>query len=32
MVKANFLNQAKSFMSKNYISQLRGNAHKKTRK
>ena len=28
MTKVNFLNQAESFMSENYISQLNGNAHK----
>ena len=32
MAKFNFLKQAESFMSESYISQLRGNAHKKTRK
>ena len=31
MDKFNFLNQAESFISENYISQLNGNAHK-TRK
>ena len=30
MVKVNFFNQVKSFMSESYISQLHGNAHKKT--
>ena len=30
--KVNFLNQAESFMSESYISQLHGNAHNKTRK
>ena len=32
MAKVKFLNQAESFMSENYISQLHGNAHNKTRK
>ena len=32
MVKVNFLNQAESFMSENYISQLHGNVNKKTKK
>ena len=32
MRKVNFLNQAESFMSENYISQLDGNAHRETRK
>ena len=32
MAKVNFLNQAQSFMSESYISQLHGNASKKTRK
>ena len=32
MAKVNFLNQAESFMSKSYISQLQGNAHEKTSK
>ena len=32
MVKVEFLNQAESLMSESYISQLHGNAHKKTRK
>ena len=32
MAKVNFLNQAESFMSESYISQLYGNAYKKTRK
>ena len=32
MAKVNFLNQAESFMSERYISQLHGNAHKKIRK
>ena len=32
MAEVNFLNQAESFMSESYISQLHGNAHKKTRK
>ena len=32
MTKVNFLNQAESFMSESYISQLHGNAHNKTRK
>ena len=32
MAKVNFLNQAESFMSESYISQLHGNANKKTRK
>ena len=32
MAKVNFLNQAQFFMSENYISQLCGNANKKTRK
>ena len=32
MAKINFLNQAESFMSENHISQICGNAHKKTRK
>ena len=31
MAKVNFLNQAGSFMSVTYISQLHGNAHKGTR-
>ena len=30
MVKVNSLNQAASFMSKSYISQLHGNANNKT--
>ena len=29
MAKVNFLNQAESFMSESYISQLHGNAHTK---
>ena len=32
MTKVNFLNQAESFMSESYISQLDGNANKKTKK
>ena len=32
MATVNFLNQARSFMSESYISQLHGNAHNKTRK
>ena len=32
MAKVNFLNQAESFKLEIYISQLDGNAHKKTRK
>ena len=32
MTKVNFLNQAESFMSESYISQLYGNAYKKPRK
>ena len=32
MAKVNILNQTESFMSENYISQLYGNAHNKTRK
>ena len=32
MAKVNFSNQAESFMSENQISQLYGNAHKKSRK
>ena len=32
MAQVNFLNQAESFISKSYISQLHGNAHEKTRK
>ena len=32
MGKVNFLNQAESFMSENYIYQLHGNATKKTKK
>ena len=32
MAKANFLNQAESFMSESYISQIHDNANKKTRK
>ena len=32
MAKVNFLNQAESFMSDSHISQLHGNANKKTRK
>ena len=32
MGKVNFLNQADSFMSESYISQLLGNADKKSRK
>ena len=32
MPKVNFLNQAESFMSESYISQLGGNADKNTRK
>ena len=32
MAKFNFFNQAESFMSESYISQLHGNAHEKTRK
>ena len=32
MTKVNFLNQAESFKSESYISQLHGNANKKTRK
>ena len=32
MAKVNFLNEVESFMSESYISQLRGNAHNKTRK
>ena len=31
MAQVNFLNQAESFISENYISQLHGNAHKKAR-
>ena len=30
MVKVNFLNQAESFMSESYISQLHGNADEDT--
>ena len=30
--EVNFLNQAESFMSESYISQLHGNVHNKTRK
>ena len=32
MAKFNFFNQAESFMSESYISQLHGNANEKTRK
>ena len=32
MTKVNFLNQAESFMSESYISQLHGNVNKKARK
>ena len=32
MTKVNFLNQTESLMSENYISQLHGNANKKTTK
>ena len=32
MAKVNFLNQAESFKSESYISQLHGNSNKKTRK
>ena len=32
MAKLNGLNQAESLMSASYISQLHGNAHKKTKK
>ena len=32
ITKVNFTNQAESFMSESYISQLHGNAHNKTRK
>ena len=32
MAKFNLLNQAESFMSESNISQLHGNANKKTRK
>ena len=32
MAKVNFLNQDESFMSESYISQRRGNAHKKKTK
>ena len=32
MAKVNFLNQDESFMSESYISQRRGNAHKKKQK
>ena len=32
MAKVNFLNQAESFMSENYISQLHSNVNKKTKK
>ena len=32
MANVNFLNKAESFMSESYISQLRENAQKKTRK
>ena len=32
MAKFNFLKQTESLMSESYISQLRGNAHNKTRK
>ena len=32
MAKINFLNQAESFMSGSYISQLHGYANKKTKK
>ena len=32
MAKVNFLNKANFFMSESQISQLHGNAHKKTRK
>ena len=32
MAEVNFLNQAESFKSESYISQLHGNAHKKTTK
>ena len=32
MAKVNCLNQAESFMSESYNSQLHGNANKKTRK
>ena len=31
MAKVDFLNQAESFMSESYISQLHGNAYKETR-
>ena len=32
MAKVDFSNQAESFISQSYISQLHGNANKKTRK
>ena len=32
MAKVNLLNQAESFMSENWISQVHGNANKKTKK
>ena len=32
MAKVNFLNQAESFILESYISQLHGNANKKTKK
>ena len=32
MAKVNFLNQAESFMSENYISQLHGNVNRKPKK
>ena len=32
MAQVNFLSQAESFMSESYISQLHGNARKKTKK
>ena len=32
MTDVNFLKQDESFMSESYISQLHGNAYKKTRK
>ena len=32
MAKVNFVNQAESFMSETYFSQVHGNAQKKTRK
>ena len=32
ITKVNFTNQAESFMSESYISQVHGNAYNKTRK